>query len=315
MILEIISFNFIAKTNSLQGADIVNSSNALSGFLYERQAAFVHYFQLKSENKDLLSENTRLHNEVARLKFNDTLQNMQASIPVVTFDSLKTTDSTRFVARRDSMARVDSPSKPAIAPILKRWGDAKVQRYDEYTYIAARVINNSVVNDKNNFITINKGSLDGIEKDMAVVSDKGIVGRVVNVSKHYATVISMLSSRSVSSQIAGGNLGMTNWTTNSPEYVVMSQVDIRTKVRKGDTAYTTSYSVFPEYIPIGYVTKIDTYKVNNSLNLTLRLANNFRNLKYVYVAKSMMGKERKELEAATEAANKATQEANNKAVR
>ncbi|MNL52293.1 rod shape-determining protein MreC [compost metagenome] len=90
---------------------------------------------------------------------------------------------------------------------------------------------------------------------------------------------------------------------------MMSQVDIRTKVRKGDTAYTTSYSVYPENIPVGTVVAIDTYKVNNSLNLKLRLSNNFRNLKYVYVVKDNLGTERKDLEKAAAAKEKAAMDA------
>jgi len=181
--------------------------------------------------------------------------------------------------------------------------------YASYTYIAARVINNSVVNDRNNYITINRGTADGIGKDMAVVSSEGIVGRVAYVSKHYATIISVLSSRNISTQIAGGNTGITSWSNNSPDFVTMGQVDIRAKVRKGDTAYTTSYSVYPENIPVGIVVAIDTYKVNNSLNLKLRLSNNFRNLKYVYVVKDNLGSERKDLEKSTAAKEKAALEA------
>src|SRR5690606_17832115 len=45
----------------------------------------------------------------------------------------------------------------------------------EYTYIEARVINNSV-NQKNNYLTVDRGARHGIKKGMGVISSQGIVG-------------------------------------------------------------------------------------------------------------------------------------------
>ena len=54
----------------------------------------------------------------------------------------------------------------------------------QYEYIVARVINNSV-NQRNNYITINKGSKQGIAKGMGVICNLGIVGKVVFVSRAF----------------------------------------------------------------------------------------------------------------------------------
>jgi len=304
VLLELFCFRLIVKSNSMQGSDLINSSNALAGFFYEKQNDVVTYFQLRTVNKELLAENARLHNELSGFQYFDTLQNVSAKVPLVVYDTVK-------VKKDSALAVNDStqPAKPTIVQELRPFGNPKIVGYASYTYIAARVINNSVVNDRNNYITINRGAADGIRKDMAVVSSEGIVGRVADVSNHYATIISVLSSRNISTQIAGGNIGVTSWSNKSPDFVMMSQVDIRTKVRKGDTAYTTSYSVYPENIPVGTVVAIDTYKVNNSLNLKLRLSNNFRNLKYVYVVKDNLGTERKDLEKAAAAKEKAAMDA------
>src|SRR5215217_6634992 len=62
----------------------------------------------------------------------------------------------------------------------------------QYTYLSARVIKNSITL-RNNVITINKGSADGIAPDMAVISPgQGVVGFVMDVSEHLATVRSLL---------------------------------------------------------------------------------------------------------------------------
>ncbi len=57
-----------------------------------------------------------------------------------------------------------------------------------YEFIPARVVN-STVNRPNNYIMINKGEADGIEKDMGVISPECIVGIVSGGSPHYAAVM------------------------------------------------------------------------------------------------------------------------------
>ena len=54
----------------------------------------------------------------------------------------------------------------------------------QYQYTAAQVVNNSVTK-RNNYITLNRGSLHGIKREMGVISENGIVGIVMNVSEHY----------------------------------------------------------------------------------------------------------------------------------
>ena len=67
-----------------------------------------------------------------------------------------------------------------------------------YNFIPARVVN-STVNRPNNYIMIDKGRVDGIESNMGVVSPDGIVGIVTDVSSHYASVMSLLHSYSITS--------------------------------------------------------------------------------------------------------------------
>jgi rod shape-determining protein MreC len=71
----------------------------------------------------------------------------------------------------------------------------------QYEYISARVVNNSV-SRVNNYITLDKGSLQGIQPEMAVMGSNGVVGIVKDVSEHFSTVISLLhSSTKISSKI------------------------------------------------------------------------------------------------------------------
>ena len=61
-----------------------------------------------------------------------------------------------------------------------------------YSFILAGVVNNSV-SHLSNYITVNKGSKDGIAPDMGVVSERGVVGIVSTVNDHFSVIIPLLN--------------------------------------------------------------------------------------------------------------------------
>nr|MBP7390082.1 hypothetical protein [Chitinophagales bacterium] len=70
--------------------------------------------------------------------------------------------------------------------------DSSAKKFvQSYSYIAAKVIRNSIV-EPTNIIYLDKGSAQGITKQMGVISPTGIVGQVVNVTENYAAVMSVL---------------------------------------------------------------------------------------------------------------------------
>ena len=283
LILQGICFSMISKSHTVQGNDIVNSSNAVAGFFYKKQNDVVYYFQLKRLNDSLLSENARLRNLIADKSDIDTFRDAVAVIPVTKKDTVVTTV-------KDSTGAIKITST----------GVTKVVKYASYHYIPARVISNSIANDKRNTITINRGSEDGVEKEMAVVTGNGIVGRVENVSQHYATVVSVLSDRKTASKFSDGTGPyIALWDGRSPDYLVTEKVPLYIKTKRGDSIFTMGSSFYPENILIGTVTKVDTIKANGTKTLKVRLSTNFRKLQYVYVVKNKLNEERNKLEAKT----------------
>ena len=61
-----------------------------------------------------------------------------------------------------------------------------------YQLIDGEVVNN-IINRKNNYFTINRGSLQGVRDNMAVITPEGIAGIVINTTQNYALVQSILS--------------------------------------------------------------------------------------------------------------------------
>ena len=137
-----------------------------------------------------------------------------------------------------------------------------------YKYIPAQVVNNST-NQANNYIIINKGKVDGIERDMGVISTDGIVGVVTDVSRHFASVMSLLHSKSVvgvrikESQ----ELASLKWETNNYRYGMVEDIPTHILLQKGDTILTSSHSyIFPEDLMVGtveefYPTAVDALKI------------------------------------------------------
>lgn len=123
--------------------------------------------------------------------------------------------------------------------------------------IAARVVNNSV-NRLDNYITIDKGSNDGIREDMGVVGPEGAVGIVCMTSARHALVISVLNSRSnISCKLARSEyFGNLCWDGGDPQLAQLIDVPRHAEVNAGDTVVTSGYSsVFPEGIMVGTVAR------------------------------------------------------------
>ena len=154
-----------------------------------------------------------------------------------------------------------------------------------YRYIAARVVNNTV-NESKNYIVINKGSSDGIEPDMGVLSPDGVAGVVVNVSSHYAVVISLLHEYStINVQLADGdNIANLKWETGNYHYGMLRDISTHVNLHRGDTVVTSSLSyIFPEGIPAGVVEEMIPSPSGDMNSAKVRFVTNFATLRNVYV--------------------------------
>lgn len=159
---------------------------------------------------------------------------------------------------------------------------------DPFEYEAAKVINNST-RRFNNFITINKGSDDGVAPDMAVINAQGIVGKVKATSKHFSTIISLLHpDLFVSSLVKGsGTLCTTKWDGKNPQEAELMYVPRHLKVEIGDSVVTSGYNaIFPANLPIGVINSIDIKDDATFYTIMIDLTTNFEALSYVYVVKN-----------------------------
>ena len=168
----------------------------------------------------------------------------------------------------------------------------------KYLWRVARVINNSV-SAQNNYITLERGRLQGIQPDMAVVSPAGIVGVVTDVSDNMSVVMSLLHRKSNTSVAhkKSGVTGILEWNGQNPERLQIKGIPKSTKLEKGDTVVTSNLSLnYPEGMVVGTVAEFRADEEGNNYILNLKPATNFFTLEFVYVIENLFQKEQKELE-------------------
>ncbi|MDH6355574.1 rod shape-determining protein MreC [Dysgonomonas sp. PH5-45] len=258
--LEIICFYFIFQGNSYQRSIYLNSSNEIVGRVYSISGTVRSYFGLKTDNEELLAQNSELQKKVwAMEKYITTLQSDSVKINPFVADSLRSYD---------------------------------------YDVIVAHVENNSV-NKIDNTITVNKGSNHGVKPEMGVVSPLGVIGIVVKVSPNYSIVQPILNSKNkLSCKIKGtNNPGTLVWEGNDYRYANLNGFPRHEKWQKGDTIVTSGFSsFFPEGVIIGKIEKAYKESDDNFISLRVRLATDFSSLSNVFILDNKKGQERLELE-------------------
>ncbi len=150
---------------------------------------------------------------------------------------------------------------------------------------AAQVIKNSYANP-NNYITINKGKKDSIKQDMGVITAKGILGIVERTSNKYASVQSILNTKSnINAKIKNTNhFGSLVWDAEKYNVVQLEDIPRLVPLFIGDTIVTGAMSsIFPEDIPIGTIKKFDLNISQSFYRIDVELFNDMTNIKNVYV--------------------------------
>jgi rod shape-determining protein MreC len=262
LVLQIIALSFLFRYNKFHEAAFLNVATEITGKLDERYNSVEYYFNLKRTNDSLVKENTWLHQLV-----------------------------------RDNYDWPDSLRRPVVDTIMMD----SLRRIQKYIFLDAKVVNSSVTS-QNNFLTIHRGSAQGVKPNAGVVGPQGIVGYVVNVSDNYASVMSLLNRHySVVVKLKkGGERGTVEWDGTSPYYVTLKDIPKSASVKIGDSVVTSpTSSHFPGNLMVGTVVDVQDDKSSNFYTIRLRPSTNFFNIEYVYVIRNSQVEEQKRLEDST----------------
>ncbi len=168
----------------------------------------------------------------------------------------------------------------------------------DYDFTVARVVNNSV-SQVNNYITIDKGSADGVAPEMGVVDQNGVIGIINVVGEHYSVAISILNPKlRLSCKVKGSDyFGSLVWDAVNPRYAVLEEMPRHVEFAVGDTIITSGYSsVFPEGLMVGVISDYKRERNDNFYSLRVELSPDFGSLGYVRIISSRQKEEQDRLE-------------------
>ena len=161
------------------------------------------------------------------------------------------------------------------------------EKYTSYTTIPAYIINKDTSNYSSTFI-INVGTDDGIEENMTVIADKGLVGHVISVTKNTAkvqTIIDPASAVSITFE-STGDTAICKGTLESSN-LRATYIATDAELLENDTVHTSGMGgIYPKGIMIGTVSKIDKTKNITDRYVTITPAVDFNKLETVLVIKN-----------------------------
>lgn len=154
-------------------------------------------------------------------------------------------------------------------------------------YVGAKIVYMSIHQTQNHII-IDKGSADGVERDMGVVADGCAVGVVDAVSEHYAIVLPLINTNiQISAKILNNDqLGIISWDGTWSDKVELDEVPSHVKPMTGQKILTSGHStIFPENVLIGRVSRTKSKEVEGFNHIIVDLAVDYGKLKYVGVVR------------------------------
>lgn len=292
--LEIVSFSLVVQFNNYQRVRFLNSSNSVMGKTLSIIDKGRSYFQLSKQNSQLADENAKLYEQllVGYSSKNEPLVNFYYEDSILP-DSISVSDSISDSIEVTPLKEVQTPIPTSKSFTSDEMPTITTNERIPYSYIAAKVISNTV-NKQFNYITINKGLVDGIRTDMGVVGGNGIVGVVIGVSEHYATVLSALHLKWATNAklLKSNHAGILRWEGNDPKIARLDNIPYHVEVEEDDMVVTSGFSsFFPQGILIGKVIKVEHDGANNFQQIKVEFSTDFSSLYYVYVINNRDQKE------------------------
>lgn len=193
---------------------------------------------------------------------------------------------------KELLIKGSSPENTSFLSILDPLADKNIE------IIPAKVVNASI-NQQHNIFTINVGTSDSVDLDMAVIGINGIVGVIKSISDHYSLVLPLINVeyRASSKLKKSNHFGTLNWDTNNYRYASLEGIERHVDVTLGDTIITSGYgAIFPEGIMVGTIENIKEGEEGVFHNLLIKLSTNFKRTTYVYVIKNNTREERLNIE-------------------
>ncbi len=169
---------------------------------------------------------------------------------------------------------------------LKEYVNLK-EKYNEFQTVPAYVINKDISN-YNDTIIINVGSKDGVEVNMPVISEKGLVGHIISVTESTAKVETIIDTASTISCVitTSRDMVIARGTLNSSSTLKATYIPTNATILEGDKIETSGLGgIYPKGIHIGTIKQVVNTKNITDRYAIIETAVNFEKLETVLVIK------------------------------
>ena len=251
ILLEVAAFMLVGWSNAYPRSSVLSTANRFVAWQYEVVSEVTGYFGLKGVNERLAAENAALRSQ---LENSGLWEESDA-------------DTTKILS-----TNYKSPFK----------GDLEGPRI---IYREGKVVQ-MTMNGMRNYLTVNRGEEDGVYEGMGVRNEEGAVGIVATVGKHYAVVLPIINIETHLSCrfLKNDYIGTLQWDGRDTRFAELADVATHLEVNIGDTIVTSGLSTsFPAGIPVGVVEDCRLDEGASYYTVRVRLATDFRRLRYIEV--------------------------------
>lgn len=259
LIMQVIAISMLVRYNKSQQARYMQYSYEVTGRVNKQVDNLTRYLYLVDNNRRLAQENEAIRNRL----------------------------SSNFVKLDSAASEVYDTAMVDSSRLIRK-----------YLYRYARVVN-STTNQQNNYITLERGTRQGIQPGMAVAAPGGIVGLIVDASPNMSLVMSLIHRKqSTSVSIKGRAVnGIIEWDGASPSMLQLYGIPKSTELQKGDSVLTSNISLnYPPGLMVGVIESFVKQEDGNNYIIQVKSGANFYGLEHVQVIENTLLEEQKRLE-------------------
>jgi rod shape-determining protein MreC len=146
----------------------------------------------------------------------------------------------------------------------------------------------------NELVIINRGSTNGIEPNMSVITSTGLIGKVKN-TRQFTSTVQLLSSNDptnrVSAEVVGDETyyGQIEGFDREREMLLLKRIPYEAKIEKGQIVQTSGMGgVFPSQLVIGTIEEIVPDEYGLTQTAFVKPGANFYDLEHVMVVERSM---------------------------
>ena len=277
LLLEVAAFLLVVWSNAYPRSSALSTANRLVAWQYEMVAEVTGYFGLKGVNDRLAAENASLRSQL------ENSGQMSGYVPMCR-GYWAQGGATSIPHQSGQWAESDADSTTILSTNSKSpfKGDLECPRI---IYREGKVVQ-MTMNGMRNYLTINRGEEDSVYEGMGVRNEEGAVGIVATVGKHYAVVLPLINIETHLSCrfLKNDYIGTLQWDGRDTRFAELADVATHLEVNVGDTIVTSGLSTsFPAGVPVGVVEECRLEEGASYYTVRVRLATDFRRLRYIEV--------------------------------